>query len=137
MASSQAERQVILLSAGTAARRRAMGEQAARLIGEVDWPRLTETLRRRRLLTVLGPRLLELAEGPAEGDFSSAVKQAIDTGRRHSAFLQLASLRITAMLADAGIRSAALKGPLLGEAIYGDPGRRLPPTSICSWRRSS
>ena len=29
------------------------------------------------------------------------------------------------MLADAGIRCAPLKGPLLGEAIYGDPGRRL------------
>ncbi len=29
------------------------------------------------------------------------------------------------MLADAGIRSVALKGPLLGESIYGDPGRRL------------
>ena len=28
------------------------------------------------------------------------------------------------MLADAGVRSTALKGPLLGEAIYGDPGRR-------------
>ena len=30
-----------------------------------------------------------------------------------------------AALADAGIRSTPLKGPLLGEAIYGDPGRRL------------
>ena len=29
------------------------------------------------------------------------------------------------MLADAGIRCTPLKGPLLGEAIYGDPGRRL------------
>jgi hypothetical protein len=38
MSSSQAERQLILLSAGTAARRRAMCEQAGQLIGEVDWP---------------------------------------------------------------------------------------------------
>lgn len=29
------------------------------------------------------------------------------------------------MLAEAGIRCTPLKGPLLGEAIYGDPGRRL------------
>jgi hypothetical protein len=125
MASAQAERQLILLSAGTAARRQLMHERAERLIAEVDWQRLAESLRRRRLLTALGPRILELANGRAEDDFAIAVTQAIDVGRRHSVLLQLVSLRITAMLADAGIRSAALKGPLLGEVIYGDPGRRL------------
>ena len=122
---SSAERQLILLSAGTAARRRVMHEQATRLAAEVDWSRLAETLRLRRLLTVLGPRILELAEERADEDFAAAVHQAIDAGRRHSAYLQLVSLRISTMLADAGIRSAALKGPLLGEALYGDPGRRL------------
>jgi hypothetical protein len=125
MSSSRAERQLILLSAGTAARRRIMHEQVGRLTGEVDWPQLAETLRLRRLLTVLGPRIVEMAEVHAEDDFASAVQQAIDAGRRHSAFLQLVSLRITAMLAEVGIRSTALKGPLMGEAIYGDPGRRL------------
>jgi hypothetical protein len=125
MSNSKAERQVILLSASTAVRRQAMREQAGRLIVEVDWRTLTETLRWRRLLPVLGPRILELAEGRTSDDFATAVQQAIDTGRRHSAFLQLVSLRVTAMLAEGGIRSAALKGPLLGEAIYGDPGRRL------------
>ncbi len=125
MSSLQAERQVILLSAGTAARRRAMGERAERLLGEVDWSRLVETLRRRRLLTVLGPRVLELAEGSAGDGFPEAVEQALEAGRRRGAFLQLISLRIVAMLADAGIRCTPLKGPLLGEAIYGDPGRRL------------
>jgi hypothetical protein len=125
MSNSRAERQLILLSAGTATRRRAMHEQAGRIIGEVDWRQLTETLRLRRLLPVLGPRILELAEERADDDFAIAVKQAIEVGRRHSAFLQLVSLRVIAMLADAGIRSTALKGPFLGEAIYGDPGRRL------------
>lgn len=125
MSSSEAERQVILLSAGTSARRDAMREQAAQLIVKVDWPELTETLRLRRLLPVLGPRILELAEGHASDDFTAAVEQSINAGRRHSAFLQLVSLHITAMLAEVGIRSSALKGPVLGEAIYGDPGRRL------------
>jgi Uncharacterised nucleotidyltransferase len=124
MASSQAERQLILLSAGTAARRRAMGERADRLTAEVDWPRLAETLRLRRLLPTLGPRIVELAEGRASDDFAATVEQAIATGRRHGAFLQLMSLRAIAVLADAGIRSTALKGPFLGESIYGDPGRR-------------
>jgi hypothetical protein len=125
MASAQAERQLILLNAGTADRRRVMNEQARRLIGEVEWPRLAETLHRRRLLTVLGPRIVDLAEGHVDDDFMVAVEQAIDAGRRHSVLLQLVSLRITAMLAEAGIRCSALKGPILGEAIYGDPGRRL------------
>jgi hypothetical protein len=125
MASAQAERRLILLSAGTAARRRAMHELAGRLTGDVDWPGLAETLRTRRLLPTLGPRILELAEGRAGDGFAAAVESAIDAGRRHGAFLQLVSLRISAMLADAGIRCRALKGPLLGEAIYGDPGRRL------------
>jgi hypothetical protein len=124
MASSQAERQLILLSAGTAARRRAMGERAEQLTAEVDWPRLAATLGLRRLLPTLGPRIVELAKGRASDDFAAAVDQAIASGRRHGGFLQLVSLRAIAMLADAGVPSVALKGPLLGEAIHGDPGRR-------------
>jgi hypothetical protein len=123
-ASSQAEQQLILLSAGTTARRQAMAARADRLIAEVDWSRLAETLHRRGLLATLGPRVVELARGAASEEFAAAVAQAIETGRRHGAFLQLVSTRAIAMLADAGIRSVALKGPLLGEAIYGDPGRR-------------
>jgi Uncharacterised nucleotidyltransferase len=122
--SSPTERQLILCSAGTLARRRAEAARADRLIAHVDWPRLAETLRARRLLATLGPRVLELSDGRASDGFRAAVDEAIDAGRRHGALLQLISLRAIAMLGDAGIRSIALKGPLLGEAIYGDPGRR-------------
>ena len=125
MSNFRAERQLILLSAGTTARRQAMREQAGQLIADVEWSRLAETLRLRKLLPALGPRILELAEGRASEGFATAVEQAITAGRRQGAFLQLISLRVMAMLADAGIRSTVLKGPLLGEAIYGDPGRRL------------
>jgi hypothetical protein len=125
MTLSSVERQVILLSAGIAARRREMRERAAGLTAEVDWSRLAETLRGRRLLPTLGPRIMELAEGRASDRFAAAVEQALEAGRRQSAVLQLISMSILAMLADAGIRATPLKGPLLGEAIYGDPGRRL------------
>jgi hypothetical protein len=125
VSSSQAERQLILLSAGTAARQRAMREYAEQLAVEVDWPRLAETLRVRKLLPLLGPRILELTEQSANGGFAAAVEQALEAGRRQGVFLQLISQRVTAILADAGIRSTVLKGPLLGENIYGDPGRRL------------
>lgn len=94
-------------------------------MGDVDLSRLAATLHERRLLGVLGPRILEwMGDSPNE-DFAVVVAQGIESARRQSSFLQLVALRILSMLADAGIASAALKGPILGEAIYGDPGRRL------------
>lgn len=121
----QGERQLILLSAGTAIRRRAVREQAVRLMADVHWSRLGHTLCRRRLLPALGPRILELAGDRASDDFAAAVEQALEEGRRRGVFLQLTTLRVMSLLANAGIRCAPLKGPLMGEAIYGDPGRRL------------
>jgi hypothetical protein len=102
-----------------------MGDQARQLMQYLDWSMLSETLRVRKLLPVLGPRILELAEGSTDDGFAGAVELAVETGRRQSALLQLVTLRVMAILGEAGIRSAPLKGPLLGEAIYGDPGRRL------------
>jgi hypothetical protein len=121
----RAERQLILLSAGTAGRRRALRELAGRLAAGVQWARLAETLHARKLLPTLGPRILELAQGRANAEFAAAVEQATATARRHGVLLQLATERMMSTLAVAGIRSSALKGPLLSEAIYGDPGRRL------------
>lgn len=125
MSSLQAERRLILLSAGTAARRQVMRDRAERLLVEVDWPRLAATLHARRLLAVLGPRILELAGDSTDDRFAAAVERALEAGRRQGSLLQLLTLHIVAMLADAGIRCAPLKGPLLGEAIHGDRGRRL------------
>lgn len=99
--------------------------QADRLMADIEWTQLVETLRARKLLGVLGPRILELSEGRPTSAFALAVEQALAGGRRQGAFLQLISLRAVAMLAEAGIRSSALKGPILGEAIHGDLGRRL------------
>lgn len=123
--SSPAERRVILLSAGTVARRRAMSGHVERLMGQVNWARLAETLRWRRLLPTLGPRIIALAGGRVGDDFAAVVQEAIEAGRRHGAFLQMVSWRVMSKLAEAGICATPLKGPLLGEAIYGDPGRRL------------
>jgi putative nucleotidyltransferase-like protein len=121
----QAERRIILLSAGTASRRQAMRREMTQLATQVDWQKLTTTLRSRRLLPPLGPRILELAREHVGADFSTAVEQSIEAGRQQSTFLQLVSQRVMAALADAEIRSTTLKGPQLSEAIYGDPGRRL------------
>jgi len=116
---------LILLSAGTAERRDEAGERAAGLLARVDWQLLATRLRSQRLLPTLGPRILELAGGAAAEEFEIAVGEAIDATRRQDALLQLISARTMEALDDAGIRSAALKGPALGEALYGEAGRRL------------
>lgn len=125
MSAAEAERQLILLSAGTAARRLAKQDQAARLARDLDWSRLVEVLRWRKLLPTLGPRILELVDGNANDTFTAAVDQAIAVGRRQSALLQVVAAQAIEALAASGIPSVMLKGPVLAEALYGDAGRRL------------
>jgi hypothetical protein len=124
-ASRQPERELVILSAGTVTRRCVMSDRAADLARDVNWTELCEALRARKLLPTLGPRIIEMADGLASRDFALAVERAITAGRRQGAFLQMVSQRVMSELADAGICTTPLKGPLLGEAIYGDPGRRL------------
>jgi hypothetical protein len=125
MSDSKAERQLILLSAGTARRREELRGRALRLSEQIDWPRLTAVLYARRLLTLLGPRIAELLGDATDDDFAAAVARAHDAGRRQGQMFQLLTLRVLELLAGSGIRAAPLKGPLLGEAIHGDIGRRL------------
>jgi hypothetical protein len=119
------EQQIMSIGAGTAARRQSMRKQAQQLMAKADWGRLTQMLEDRRLLPTLGPQILELVDGGAPEGFSDGVAGAIETACRQDALLQLISARVSDALAEAGIRAAVLKGPLLGEAIYGEPGRRL------------
>ena len=120
-----AEEGLIRLSAETAARRRAGRKRAAGLAEEVSWPQLLDVLQTRRLLPTLGPRILELTGERAESAFEAALTDSLESTRRQAALVQLISARVQAMLAGDGIRSAPLKGPLLGEALYGEAGRRL------------
>lgn len=122
---SRIESRIILLGAATAERRE---EMRGRIEGEmegVDWSLLSELLRSQRLLPTLGPRIVELAGEAAPEEFAIAVSAAIEATRRQDALLQLITARTAAALADAGIGSTALKGPALGEALYGEAGRRL------------
>jgi hypothetical protein len=119
-----AEEELIMLSAGTAARRAATLERFEELAGRVDWERLSEQLAVRRLLPLLGPRILRSAERQTSDRFKGQVAEAVESGRRRGALVALISARVLAALSDAGIGATLLKGPLLGEALYGDVGRR-------------
>jgi hypothetical protein len=118
------EELMIRLSSGTAARRGAGRGRAKALAGAVDWPRLCESLGERRMLPTLGPRVVELTGVRVDPDFAAAVADSVAETRRQAALVQLISARVGEMLDAAGIRSAPLKGPALGESIYGEPGRR-------------
>jgi Uncharacterised nucleotidyltransferase len=118
------EQRLILLSAGTTARRQATRAQSEELGGLVDWSLVAELLYSRRLLPLLGPRLLELAEGHADEGLAPRVAQALDAGRRRGVLLQLITERLMTALSGAGIRCTALKGPVLSQTLYGEPGRR-------------
>lgn len=125
MTISRSERQLVLISAGTAARRDAMRAHAWRLMKDVNWEILAATLNRRKLLPVLGPRIREMAAGRDSDAFAAAVEESVAAAHPHAVFLMLVCDRVMSALAGAGIRSTPLKGPFLGERIYGDPGRRL------------
>jgi Uncharacterised nucleotidyltransferase len=125
MTRAEAERQIILLSAGTAARRDANRGRLTALAAEVDPTSLAESLRARRLLPTLGPRIEEILGAAVDEDFRVRVQRAVEVARRQGAFLEMISDRLAAALTAAGVRSSPLKGPKLSEFLYGDPGRRL------------
>jgi hypothetical protein len=121
----ETEQQLIALAAATGARRAAMRGTLEGLTAAADWPRLTAELGGARLLPTLGPRIVEIAAGRAPEDFGAAVTASIEACRRQDALLALISARVEGALSGAGIRATGLKGSALGEAVYGEPGRRL------------
>lgn len=120
----EAEQRLSLIAAATASRRETLRDEARRCVSELEWERFAATLAGRRLLALLGPRVIELSGNSAPADFRATVARSLETGRRRAALLHLVSLRAISLLADVDIRAAPLKGPTLGESLYGDPGRR-------------
>jgi hypothetical protein len=119
------EHRIMVLAAATAERRRARCHELVELLAEADWERLGELLGRARLLPTLGPRVAELQGEQTPPAFAAAIEASILACQRQEALLELSGGRVGAALAAAGIRASGLKGPALGHAIYGGPGRRL------------
>lgn len=118
------EAQLARLSAGTAARRAATIDESDRLLDRVDWSALAGILTERRLLPLLGERIAELASHRAPVSFVEATQEAIQAGAELDGLLELLSIQLLDALETAGIPSMPLKGPALGRALYGKPGRR-------------
>jgi hypothetical protein len=95
------------------------------LLPQIDYDRLLQRLSRRRLLPTLGPRIIELVGDDLSDTFVEATEDAVRKTRLQSEVLLLVGDSVRSALLEAGIDSTPLKGPVLGEAIYGDPGRRM------------
>jgi hypothetical protein len=119
------EQELLLCSAGTRVRREAERAVAESLIRRVEWQALTERLAWNRMLPTLGPRILELAGDAASSSFQEAVRTSVEAVRRQDALLLLIGQRLVEALRARGIATAPLKGPAMGEELYGEPGRRL------------
>jgi hypothetical protein len=112
------------LTAGTEAIRQAARDEAAQLIDAVDWCVLAERLETRRLLPLLGERIIMLAGSRAPESFVEATRRAIQQCYEQDRWLELITAHVTDVLRGAGIPSLPLKGPTLGKALYGELGRR-------------
>jgi hypothetical protein len=115
--------ELVLLLAGTRARRAATAPRARALLGAVDWDALLDALAVQGLVPLLGGRLLELADAPAR--FADAVRGETAAAGRAGALLELATLRVAAALEAASVPNVPLKEPLLTRALHGDPAVRV------------
>jgi len=124
-AARRGEAELITLAAGTRPLREANAERARELLCALDTSRLVSSLRARRLLATLGPRLARFATGDGERQLATASSEAVRSARNRGRHIQLTSRRIVELLAATGVRCASLKGPDLAESLYGDVGRRV------------
>jgi hypothetical protein len=120
-----AEQELILRAAATRERRAAERGRIDALAQAVDWTALTDQLAHARLLPTLGPRIAALAGEEAAPELHEAARAAVEACRRQDALLLLIGQQVIEALRARGIAAAALKGPGLGEELYGEAGRRL------------
>jgi hypothetical protein len=120
----RAQEELMVLVAGTRARRAQTAGRARALCQQMPWDALLADLAHQGLVPLLGGRILELAGPRAPAEFARAVRDQTDASRKTGALLELATLRIATALEAAGVPNVPLKGPLLARALHGDPGMR-------------
>lgn len=116
--------ELIYLQAGCAARRAEMRERTRVGLKNVDHVRLADELRARRLLPVIGGRLLDVGGDLCPPRFAAQVNEARTAARAQALGILAATKWVTGHLAAAGVRALALKGPILAEEAHGDIGLR-------------
>jgi hypothetical protein len=115
---------LVLLLAGGAARRSQLHARTRALLARADLDRLARDLADRRLLPLIGSRVLEAGDDLLPDSFRHAVRSAVAAARAQNLAVEWATRQIAGWLAADGIRALALKGPLLAEEAHGDLGLR-------------
>ena len=121
------ELEVALLLAGGQQRRLQVQPRVRELLGRADLTRLERGLAERRLLPLIGSRVLAAGGDVVPESFRAAVHRATVAARAQGLAVEWATRRVVSLLADAGIPSLPLKGVTLASDVHGDLGLR--PTS--------
>lgn len=119
-----AELELAFLLAGTAAQRRDASARILELARRSDPRTLAAALERRRLLPLLGRRLISATGGDLPEELVAAVAAAHARDRAIALRLEAATSQVSRALAAAGIHALALKGTALAEEAHGDIGLR-------------
>ena len=121
----RAHEELVLLAAGTTARRSASAGRIGELLGQVAWDEVLAELALQRLVPLLGGRIVGFAGTRTPAAFAAAVQADTEASRRAGGLMELATLRLATALEAAGIANVPLKGPLLARSLHGDAGMRF------------
>jgi len=124
------EEELALRLAGVAAMRSAELDRIQQLAARMNSDALVSLLEAQRLLALIGSRLIETCNGDVEAGLRSAVESAMADARRRHTLATYYIRDFSARLDGAGIAAVSLKGPLLAERLYADPGLRAAPHDL-------
>jgi len=95
------------------------------LIDCVDFAVLEVLLREQGMLALIGQRLQETPMQGIPSRFRGQVEEYARAAQRQGLYQQMVTIRLIAALEQEDIRVLPLKGPFLGERLYGDIGARV------------
>ncbi|HEX8646035.1 MAG TPA: nucleotidyltransferase family protein [Thermoleophilaceae bacterium] len=121
---SEAALEAVFLLAGGEERRAQLRDRARAAVAGADFHQLALGLQRRRLLPLIGSRVLEAAGDLCPPEFAATVEAARREARARGLSVEAATRQAAERLGEAGIRALPLKGPLLAEEAHGDVGLR-------------
>jgi hypothetical protein len=110
--------------AGGGARRDAVREQAREALAGADFDQLARDLAARRLLPLVGTRLLDVAGDLCPPSFHEYVRASVVLARARGIAVEAEMRRVIALLGRRSIPALPLKGPLLAADAHGDFGLR-------------
>lgn len=119
------EQVLALLLVGTSVSRAAHRDRVRTLASQADLSALAVFLRGQGMLALVGLRLQTVMEEELPLHFSEQIETYARQARQQSVTQQMLTVRLVSALKEAGIRTLPLKGPLLGERLYGDLGARV------------